>query len=47
MKTAQQFFNHVKIYKLKSLIKTDLNNDKILKHFKFSTEANYICILAL
>ena len=36
-----QFFDDAKTHDLKPLIKIDLNNDKIFKHFEFNIETNY------
>ena len=44
-RTAAQFFDDAKTHDLKFLMKTDLNNDKIFKHFEFDIKINYICML--
>ena len=46
-RTAVQFFNDAEIYKLKLLMKTDLNSDKVFKNLKSDSEMNYIYMFIL
>ena len=46
-RTAAQFFDDVKTNDLESLIKININSDKIFKHLESDTEINYNRMLIL